>query len=121
MGRDMVKAFRFGRMARSTRASGTMIKLKVMVDSSVVTAQFMRVNGRMTRLMAKGDTLISIVLTTKETGSSINSTVEVRRSGQINQSTKASLLRVESMVRAPSHGQMGLLTKETATITTFMA
>ena len=84
----------------------------------MLTAMFMKANGRMTRLMAAESTLMWTEAGTKASGLRTNNTDSVLRDGQMAPHTKANTSRERSTERASSHGLTIALTLVISMITT---
>ena len=104
-------ASRSGPMAHSMRVGGKTTRPMGKGDSSMLMETFMMATGRMIRLMDLAYTAISTVLDIRETGKRTSSTVRVLRPGPIMLVTKVTMWRERNMVRVNLHGPMEVPTK----------
>jgi hypothetical protein len=131
----MVTACKCGLIAHVMKVLGATIKPMARVSSSMLTAMFTMVSGRMIKLKAREHTLTLTALTMKDSGWMISNTVRVLRAGLMVQdmkvimkterrkdpanllsltaaSTKANSERMKSLEKADTSGPMARLTKD---------
>mmetsp|Transcript_115092 Transcript_115092/g.159655 ORF Transcript_115092/g.159655 Transcript_115092/m.159655 type:complete len:204 (+) Transcript_115092:458-1069(+) len=88
------------------KGTGLMIKQKDMADLFMLTETFMRVNGKMTRRMAKDSTFILMVLCIEDLGIRINSMARDLNNGLMAHSLLVFIRMVRNMVRVSLPGQI---------------
>lgn len=89
---EMDKVFRSGQMVPATKASGKTIEHTVKVNSCILMEMFMMANGSTIRQMAMECTIILMELSMKGTGEMIFSMVKAKSHGQMDLSTRDSTL-----------------------------
>lgn len=89
--REMAEVPKYGQMALSTKDTGRMTKPMAKEDLSMPMEMYMKVNGRMTRLMVMVSTCILTVLNMRDTGRRTNNTEKVGRPGLMGHSTKETM------------------------------
>lgn len=112
------EASRSGLMVLSTKACGSRAKPMGLEDLSTRMETCTRVSGRMTRLMVRAFTLISMERGTKVGGRKIGRTAKESKHGLMGLNTKEITKRARSMVWEPSSGLMAAPTKDSSLTTT---
>jgi hypothetical protein len=100
------------------KAGGRMTKLTEEEDLYTLTGMSMKEIGSMIKLMALGHTHILMERTMLVNGTQISKTELASRDGQMEQNTKAVILKVRSMELVASSGLMVANTWESLKITT---
>jgi hypothetical protein len=95
----MVTDSKSGQTVPSTKETGRMIKLTVMVSLSTLMGTFTKVNGKMIKLMEMVTTLMQMVQLTVVNGKMISNMAKVLRPGQMELSTRDSTLRARNTIR----------------------
>ena len=103
---DMAMENRLGQMVLAMKASGAIIKLTAKASSIMSMVTSSMVSGAVIRLTASAPTIMLMGRNTREAGSMICRMEAERRPGKMALSTKASIVKASSMVKAATFGAM---------------
>ena len=95
-----------GLMERATRVSGRITRLMDVAFSIMSMVTSSMVSGAVIRLTASAPTIMLMGRNTREAGSMIYRTEAAKRPGKMALSTKASIVKASSMVKAATFGAM---------------
>ena len=103
---DTAKAFKYGKMAQGTRATGKMIIAMARVVKSVSMEMYMKVTGSTAEIMDEEHISILMDKFTLEAGKKTNHMDSGLRCGQMDHNLKETTLRGKSMAQASLNGQI---------------